>query len=469
MKIAIILLKKGDCLVFEIKKSIRAEIESCMQAKNCTMTKLSELSGIKVGHISEILNRRRAITIKQLDSFSEAFNCESGWMYDLYVDECISEKKMSKPRLVPYLIRCAEIGRYDCIELAVSRLLEVPKNIVVIFLVAEQLFEKNLLKESVFFYEIVVSNIKNSYADISVMSRYRIFRASQLQNSSDIWEDVIQFYPYRNRLPENNQLDALLHLANVCFMLEKWKYIEQCADELRELATLVYKNQLVKLEPLETERHLVVYYGQGFLAKSVALQMQGLYEEAKTYVKGYSDLSWFQYLDDNGKKEVEKFHMWSKANFYVFELLTGNKNVLADYVDFLENHSSEISAGLLTIMESAIKYDFSIDHILEKLSIHISCFNDYTDSVNIGRHYHFRYCKTIYDLKKGCIESALEEILYCIHLADKLNHQRKFKQCVWLFWKYRVHASEDQRKVFQNILEGDKKDEKCIYVLSGNM
>ncbi|MGG0810209.1 helix-turn-helix transcriptional regulator, partial [Brevibacillus laterosporus] len=78
--------------MFEIKKSIRAEIEKCMQDKNCTMTQLSELSGIKVGHISEILLERRAITIKQLDAFAEAFNFESGWMYDLYVDECITEK-----------------------------------------------------------------------------------------------------------------------------------------------------------------------------------------------------------------------------------------------------------------------------------------------------------------------------------------------------------------------------------------
>ncbi|PPA80991.1 DNA-binding protein [Brevibacillus laterosporus] len=440
-----------------------------MEDKKCTLTQLSELSGIQVGHLSEILNRRRAITIKQLDAFSKAFNYELGWMYDLYVDECISENKVSKSRIVPYLVRCAEIGRYDCIEFAVSRLLEVPKNIAIIFFVAEHLFEKKLLKEAVFFYEIVVSNIKDSYADISVMSRYRIFRASQLQSSSNILEAVIQFYPYRNRLPENHQLDALLHLANVCFMLEKWKYIQQCADELRELATLVYKNQLVKLEPLETERHLVVYYGQGFLAKSVALQMQGLYEEAKKCVAGYADLSWFPNLDDKGKKEVEKFHMWSKANFYVFELLAGNREVLMDYVKFLEKHPSEIPAGLLTIIESATKYGYSVDHILEKFSIHIDQFNNYTDSVNIGRHYHFRYCKTIYDLKKGCIESALEEILYCIYLADKLNHQKKFKQCISLFWRYRSYSSENQRKFLQKFLERDEKDEKRSYVLSGSM
>ncbi|MDN9012876.1 helix-turn-helix domain-containing protein, partial [Brevibacillus laterosporus] len=152
--------------MFEVKKSIRAEIEKCMEDKKCTLTQLSELSGIQVGHLSEILNRRRAITIKQLDAFSKAFNYELGWMYDLYVDECISENKVSKSRIVPYLVRCAEIGRYDCIELVVSRLLEVSKNIAIIFFVAEHLFEKKLLKEAVFFYEIVVSNIKDSYADI---------------------------------------------------------------------------------------------------------------------------------------------------------------------------------------------------------------------------------------------------------------------------------------------------------------
>lgn len=118
-----------------------------------------------------------------------------------------------------------------------------------------------------------------------------MFRAAQGTDAEENWKAVIRFEPYRKRLPENFQLDGLLQLANVCFMQQKWREVEKYADELRSLAMKVYQDELRKrkngktCEPLRTERHLVVYYGQGFLAKGVALQMQGLYNEAKNTFK----------------------------------------------------------------------------------------------------------------------------------------------------------------------------------------
>lgn len=78
------------------ERSVRSEIEKLMRSDNYTITKLSELTGIKGGHISEILRRNRAISIKQLDSFAEAFKYDVGWLYEFYIDECVSEKKVSR-------------------------------------------------------------------------------------------------------------------------------------------------------------------------------------------------------------------------------------------------------------------------------------------------------------------------------------------------------------------------------------
>ncbi|MFA4133136.1 MULTISPECIES: hypothetical protein [unclassified Brevibacillus] len=88
--------------------------------------------------------------------------------------------------------------------------------------------------------------------------------------------------------------------------------MEFYADELLSLSFKVYDNELRKrknnkvCDPLKTDRHLVVYYGQGYLLKCVALQMQGLYGEARECVQGYADLAWFELLDEVGLKEVEK-------------------------------------------------------------------------------------------------------------------------------------------------------------------
>lgn len=450
----------------QVRRSLRSEIERQIKKHGYTLRKLSEITGINQGHLSAILNRNppRAITIRQLDALATAFGQAPGWLYDLYEEECFSEGKVSRPRLVPYLIRCAEIGRQDCIESIVPKLLENPKHVSILFSVAEQLFETGKRKEAVPFYQHVIDNEKDSHNDRFVLAHYRIFQSLQGTNAEEHWEAVIRFAPYRKRLPEQYQLDALLKLANACFMLQKWNQIETYADELRALAMAVYEDQLRKkqsnkeFEPLKTERHLVVYYGQGFLAKGVALQMQGRYEEAKTYVQGYADLGWFQLLDETGRREVEKFRIWAKANLYTLDLLTGNIDVLPEYVDFLMKYPAEIPAGLLTIMESASKYDITIDHILERFSEEIDRFKQYQDPINIGRHYHFRYCKT-YEFKRGRIAKALEETLLCLSLADKMNHYQAFKRCTELFWEHRHQASKQQLSVFEEILKGGSTNE----------
>ncbi|MDC0764928.1 DNA-binding protein [Brevibacillus sp. AG] len=460
-----------------VQRSIRSEIVHHLKDRGYTLSKLGDLAGIRPGHMSEILNGNpsRALTVGQLDAIGEVFGHEAGWLYELYAEEeCFSEGKVSKWRVVPFLVRCAAIGRHDCIEMTVSRLLDNPKNVSILFSIAEQLFQSGRRKESVVFYQYVIDTEKNSYEERFLLSQYRLFQALQGTNTEEHWAAVIRFEPYRKRLSENYQLDALLKLANVCFLVQKWKEVEKYADELRILATAVYEDKRKSSkdhEPLQTERHLVVYYGQGFLAKGVALQMQGLYEEAKECVNGYADLGWFEFLDEIGKEEVEKFRYWATANMYTYDILLGNIDILPTYLDFLVKHPNEIHAGLLTIMEAACKYNISVDHILEKYSEEINRFNIYHDPVNIGRHYHFRYCKALYEYKRGSISVGLEETLRCLDLSDKMNHHGNFKRSTELFWENRQYASEQQNIAYHNILKGGSHHEnKGVFaVTSGNI
>ncbi|UIO42886.1 hypothetical protein LOY85_01650 [Brevibacillus brevis] len=131
---------------------------------------------------------------------------------------------------------------------------------------AEKLFTNGKRQESIPFYQLVIESEKDSHGDRFVMSQYRLFRAVQGGGDSEKkWKAVIRFHPYRKRLPENYQLDALLQLANACFTLHNWKEVERYADELRELATVIYNEEVQRWENdgvggiLETERHLVVF------------------------------------------------------------------------------------------------------------------------------------------------------------------------------------------------------------------
>ncbi|WNF06032.1 helix-turn-helix domain-containing protein [Brevibacillus borstelensis] len=444
-----------------LKRSLRSEIEKNLKENGYTLSKFSELTGINPGSLSEILNGNppRALTICHLDKMAEAFGYPPGWLYELYPEECLGEGKISRPRLIPYLVRCAEIGRQDCIDAAVSRLLDHPKNISILFTVAEQLFESGKRRESVPFYEFVIDNEKDSYSNQFVISQYRLFRAVEGTNSEEDFKAVIRFEPYRKRLAEDYQLDALLHLANVCYTLRRWKDVEKYADELRELAMIVYEDELRRRKnnrPSElpkTERPLIVYYGQGFLLKAVALKNMGRYEESKHYTNGYADLSWFELLDEEAEAEVEKLRLWALANSYTLSMSTGSIEVLPDYLDFLSEHPSEVLPGLVTIMKSANEFGFPVESVLERFSEDIKRFEEYQDAVDKILHLHFLYQLVVYLFKKGDYSTGLDETLRCLVLSDASKDFDYFKRCIGLFWTHLQHASDKQKKTFQTLVD----------------
>lgn len=442
------------------QQSLRSEIERNLKDNGFTLSKFGELTGINPGNLSDILNRNppRAITIGQLDAMTAALGYAPGWLYELYPEECLTEGKISRPRLIPYLVRCAEIGRQDCIEAVVSKLLDKPKNVLILFSVAEQLFERGRRKEAVPFYKFVIDNEKDSHSDQFVMSQYRLFRAMLGTNAEENWKAVIRFEPYRKRLPENVQLDALLQLANVCYSLHKWKDVVKYADELQELSMIVYKDELRRRkstkasEPLRTERHLVVYYGQGFLLKGLALENLGMHIEAKRYVESYADLGWFQLLDETGQAEVQKFQLWATANMYTLDILMGNTDIIPEYIQFLSNHPYEILSGLTTLVKAANEFGFSIDSILDQFSESIDRFEDRKDAIGISEHIHFRKQMAVYQFKRGQFVKGLNETLQCLGLSDMVKDYDKLKRCAALFWIHLQHATDQQKRMYQTII-----------------
>lgn len=447
-------------------KTLRSEIERSMMLFGFNLTQLSKLADISSGNLSNILKKNRPITIQQIDRITKAFGYGEGWFYPLFIDECFSNGKVVRHKMISYLIRCSELNKFDCVELVIQKILEDQKNVSIIFSVAEALFENGNGEKAGYFYQLVIENEKESHSERLAISQYKLFRIQQGKDAEENWKAVIRFDSYRNRVPENFQLDALLQLATVCFTLHKWKDVEKYADELRRLAKIVYHDELRKsksniIEPLKTERHLVVYYGQGYLLKGVALEMQGLYEEAKKFVLIYADLGWFELLDDLGQKEIEKFRIWGKANMYTLDLLLGNIGVLSEYIDFLIQYPNEHTAGFLTIMKSANLHNFSVDDILERFSNEIKGFDTCKDPINISRHLHFRYQKALYEFRNKRISRGIDDTLRCLGLSDIVNHHQVYKRCVELLWKYRKYASKQQKEYFEAIvMKGGYKDAK---------
>ncbi|MFC3747447.1 DNA-binding protein [Paenibacillus sp. GCM10012306] len=448
--------------------TIRSEIEKNLSRSGHNLASFAKVSGLNRGSLSAILhgNPPKPISLGQMDAITRAFGFPDGWLYPLYIDECFYEDKVSRRRAEPFLIRCAEIGKQPCIDELLSRILEYPKQIDLIYSVAEKLFNHGKISESVIFYKIVAENEQDSYSERLAISQYRIFKSMQsVVDMEEKFRAVITFEPFRGRLPEAMQLDGLLKLANVCFTLHRWRDVEKYADELRALANGLYRDEVRKnagkrREMMDTERPLVVYYGHGYLLKAAALTKQGRYEEAKRYTAGYADLSWFEILDEEGHKAVEDFKLFSEANSFTLEMLDGNISILPSYISFLADHPGEILPGLITIMESANQFGFSADTALTKFSREMLRFGQFQDPINVDRLFRLNYQIAIYLINHQEYPRGIDHIIECLQLSARLNNEKGFINCVTLFEINREYASDRQKQLYTDLMKEVRQNEK---------
>ncbi|MHB0883731.1 DNA-binding protein [Paenibacillus sp. SEL1] len=452
--------------------TIRSEIEKELKLGGYTFNSFGQATGLNRGIFSAMLNGNppKPISVRQMDLITKAFNYPEGWLYDLYVDECFYDGRPHWKRVKPFLIRCVEVGNLRCVEKVLSRLMEDLNHIPTIFALAEELYEGGKLQEAIPFYECVIENEKYQHSERLAISHYKLFVASVGQDLEKNLESVLRFIPYRNRLPESYQLDGLLKIINIYFYLHKWDNVEKYGDELCTLAKTVYLNRYennntkrrVKDE-FKTEKNLVFYYGYGYLSKSTALQKMEKFEEAQSYIKYYADLSWFKGLNSEGEQYVKMFSLWAKANSYTLDMLLGKRDVLVEYISFLNQHPEEKLSGLLTILESANKYNFSVDYVLESFSAEIDQFKFLDDVKNRNYYCCFLYQRAIYEYKSNSLEKGTNYVLDCLALSLISRNDSDFKQCVALFEVYREFATYEQTKRYENIIKEVNIYEKRLF------
>ncbi|MCR8966132.1 helix-turn-helix transcriptional regulator, partial [Brevibacillus halotolerans] len=357
-------------------RPIQIEIRYHLKSYNYTLSKLSEMTNINVGHLCGFLKGERDLTVDQLDSIGKVFGQPAGWLYDLYIDECFPDGKVSIRRVKNYLIQCAEIGRKDYIQSVVDRLLASYKAIDIFFYVAERLFHRGRKKESAYFYQLVVDNEIPSRKERFILSHYRLFRVSEKINTEAVLRSVINFEPYWKRLEEGQQLDALLQLAGCYKILQRWEEVRKYTDKLLKQAYSIHDklsgekrdNNEEKTKKFKLENKLVEYLGQGYMLKAMSYEKQGLYEQAKKMVGYCIDFRWFKLLDETERVEMEKYKHLAQEYMYRLDMLMGNKNMLDDYTKYLKDHPEGILSGLVAILEAANKHGFTVDATLDEFS-----------------------------------------------------------------------------------------------------
>ncbi|MEK3675375.1 helix-turn-helix domain-containing protein [Paenibacillus sp. FSL R10-2771] len=440
--------------------TIRDQLVDYLSKHELSINQFAIRSGINSGTLSRIINGHQPIAMSHLELITAGMGVREDYFYSLYVDECFYHSAPTWRRLRPFIVKCAELGRMDCIELLVHNLLDNLTYVPMLFEVAEGLFQQGYWPGAALLYENVSASEKYQYSERLAMCQYRLFQIALGDDQSTNLRAATLFESYIPRLDEADQLDALKELMNVYYSLQQWNKVNELALELLRLATIrydLYCRSKHKHMVKTGERPLCFYILYAHLMRSIVCEECGDYKSALDLVPLYTDIEWIQDESEDSKRTVAQFQEWGKANTYLYRLLGGQAEVLDDYVEYVSAREGEIFTALYNIIKSANKYNWNVDHILEQFSdytpyrIHPTEFGEYNQQVIADQHARFLAELGVYYLQNKRNE-GIGYILKSLESSSKINSESIVFKCVDLFEQYRHIAEEEEQKQYKLII-----------------
>ncbi|MMZ58863.1 hypothetical protein D1872_208590 [compost metagenome] len=456
----------------EITPTIRAEVQTYLIRKSLTMTEFGHMIDLNVGTVSGIVTGNRSISVHQLDRITMGMDLPPDYFYERYIDECIEEEPLNWRRISPFLYRCVELGRLDCLRRVVGMLLDNPVYLPSLFEVAEDSYKKGYTEAAAFLYENVAEGEKYQYSERLAVCQYRLFTIRIGDDQEKDYDAAIQFEPYIERLDEVDQLEALKDLANTYRSLRKWDKVELFAKAMGDKAKIQYK--------LQQQRHhvhkdnskkpnfpLFAYWAFSHLLRSQACGERKDYEKGLQHIKKYADLSWVTDTDEEALKWRKKYEDWAVVNTYVNKLLSGDKSVLSDYVAYISSRKDEILPALDIMIEAANRYHFDVDNILKQFEEEIISFLEqkkveglYTQRFTTERYTHFARELAIYLLRKGRFSEGFAFLFSCLEKSAESNNRIQAIRCMRLFTHFKEHASAHTKEVYGDLIKAVNEDEE---------
>ncbi|MBE0338074.1 helix-turn-helix domain-containing protein [Paenibacillus sp. 23TSA30-6] len=451
--------------------TILAELMKYMKEKKLGVSDLARACNMNPGTISGFVNGNRKLSVYQLDRITETMGHPIGYYYEHYISEYLADADPNWRRMSPFLESCAKLNKLDCIQQVVNMLLDKLGYANPLFELAEKLFEDGLYEAAAILYENVALSENKQHSERLALCQYRLFQSRQGDNQEKNYEAAVQFGTYVDRLDELDQLDGLKALANTYRSLRKWDKVELFAKALGEKAEIQYKlskqqHRAKKENSKQPSFPLFAYWAFSHLLRMQACGERRDYEQAFYHIKKYANLSWVTDTDEETLKWKKNYEDWAVVNMYVNKLLSGDRNVLPDYVAYISSRKDEVLPALDNILEAANRYHFDVDDILKQFEADISSYLEqqkvesfYTQRFITERFIHFSKELSAYYLTKGKFTDGFKFLFSCLEKSTLINNKSYIIKCMSLFESYHDYASSDTKKAYKNIINEVNKDE----------
>ncbi|PQP83790.1 transcriptional regulator [Paenibacillus sp. PCH8] len=440
--------------------TIRSYIEDYIKKQGYTLQYFADISGVNAGTLSAIIKGTRPIAMAQLDLITQGMKLEEGYFYEIYGAECFVESAPHWRRLEPFLQRCAELDKLECIQKVIQQVTDDRSYISELFEMAEGMLERGQTDAARMLYECVAECEKYQHSERLALCQYRIFTLSLGQDQHENLRAAVHFEPYINRLDEERQLDAIKDLANTYSALRYWDKLFSLADELERKAGFIQSYKKKKVDNRVTSYPLFVYRAYSNLLKASACEWSGKYTEALGYTQNYADIVNIADPSEEDQVYIKMFIGWTEANTYLYSLMMGKKEVLPAYVAWIEQNEEETLTALVKIIEAANTYGMNIDHVLLKFDSKInSLLSDralsegYNEQIKNDLYTKLLIELAIYHFHQDQYTEGMQKLVTCLNSAIKINNYTDIIQCVALFERYRSFASKEVETMYRYLME----------------
>ncbi|ASA26192.1 hypothetical protein B9T62_05290 [Paenibacillus donghaensis] len=449
-----------------------------MRDNKLNHSQFMEQSGLNSGTLSHILKGSKPISFRQLAAITEGMGLAEDYFFEAYVVECFAFSA-SMRRIRPFIHRCAELDRLNCIERIAHRLLDDLSYSAALFDIAEDLFVRNQWKAAALIYANVGEGEKYQHSERLAVCQYRLFVIGLGEDLDENLRAANQFEPYVNRLDEANQLEALKQLMHVFGLVHKWVKVDALAMEMHRVATIQYELQNSELSDKDCRRKgrpLYYYILYACLARSKASEECGDYKRALEFVALYSNgESWVQEKTEESRRIIAQFSEWAIANTYLYRLMSGDVEVIDEYGNYIASQEDEIFVAIRFMVQAANRYGCNIDSILERFSAYIPYQSDKTDfgeyklAILQEGYAQFLSDLAVYRLNQNQ-DYAIKYILKSLELSIRINSSKNIITCMSLFEQYRDRADLETKKEFKKLSKGVHLiNEKKSVVLLGSL
>ncbi|MET3211647.1 UNVERIFIED_CONTAM: transcriptional regulator with XRE-family HTH domain [Paenibacillus sp. PvR008] len=460
--------------------TIRAELEKYLKRKGLSKTAFGHISGLNPGTVSGIVTGNKSISMNQLDLITLGMELPPDHFYECYIEECIIEEPLDWRRIGPFLYRCVQFNRLDCLQKVVSLLLDKLIYPPLLFEVAKDCFKHGYQEAAAYLYENVAESDKYQHSERLAVCQYRIFTIQVGDDQRQNLNAATKFEDFVERLDEIDQLDALKDLANVYRSLRLWDKVEEMARKMKEKAKVQYsmKHQQKKRECDESKKKLsrpmFAYITYADLLCASVCEAQGDYQQALQYTYAYADLSWVKETDVDTRHWIKLYQDWAQCNTYVYKLLSGDISVLQDYVEYIaaisgSNEQEKISK-LLNVIIAANRFELEVDDILQRFETEINSFSEqppsddmYTYQVVPGHTTLFEYELAKYHLNWGRYSHGFKYLLDVLAKSLAINKESFFIRCIRLFEQFKEFADVQAHAKYEILVSKGQKEKLFYY------